>query len=83
MTGGIGKAFSDKSSKITIREILSQKVKMKITTFKLVDWEAVDKIMNNYPQQFCSWVTNHVSKLFGTKTILYSWVFVTDALCSR
>ena len=30
-----------------MRHFLSQKRRMKITTFDLVDWEAVDKMMDN------------------------------------
>ena len=43
MKGDIGKAVHDKRSRKTIRVLLSQKVRTKITTFDLVDWEDVYK----------------------------------------
>ena len=50
-------------------------------TFDLLDWEAVNKIKDNSPQQFCLWVTNHDSKFCGTKTMLHRWVVETYVLC--
>ena len=67
MTGDIGKAVWDKRNRRTMREFIYQKFRMKITTFDLVDWEAVDKIIYNSTQQFRLWVTKHVRKFCGTK----------------
>ena len=53
MTGDICMAVCDKRSRRTMREFLDQKGRMKITTLDLVNWEAVDIIMDNSSQQFC------------------------------
>ena len=45
ITGDIGKSVCDDRIKITIIEFLAHKGRMKKTTFDLVDWEAVDKII--------------------------------------
>ena len=50
-----------------MRYILAQKGRMRRNTFDFVDWETVDKMINNSPQPVCLWVTNHVSKFCGTK----------------
>ena len=65
-----------------MRKFLAQKGRMKRTTFDLVNWEAVDKIMDNSTQQFCLWFTNNVSKFCGANKILHRWGFATDTLCS-
>ena len=67
MIGDISKAVRDERNRRTMREFLYQKVRMKITTFDLVDWEAVDKIIDKSNQQFRLWVTKHVRKFCGTK----------------
>ena len=67
LKGGIGKEVCDERSRRTMRELLSNKGSMKRTAFDLVDWGDIDKIMDNSPQQFCLWVTKHVSKFCGTK----------------
>ena len=69
MTEDIGKAVHAEKGRRTMIELLSHKGRMKMTTFDLVDWEAVEKMMDNSPQQFCLWVTKHVSKFCGTKKI--------------
>ena len=81
VTGNIVKSVCDKRSRITMGGFLPQKGRMKRTTFDLVDWGAVDKMMRNFPQHFCLWVTNHVSTFYGTNKILHRWGFSTDALC--
>ena len=45
MTWDIGKEVHDERSKRNMRELLSQKGRMKRTTFDLVDLEDVDKMM--------------------------------------
>ena len=67
MTGDTGKAVHDKRSRITTREFLAQKGTMEISIFDFLNWDPVDKIMDNSPQQLCLWVTKHVSKICGTK----------------
>ena len=65
-----------------MREFLAQKGGLKRTTFDLVDWEAVDKMMDNSLQQFCFWVAKRVSKCSGTERMLHRWGEATDALCT-
>ena len=67
MIGDISKAVRDERNRRTMREFLYQKVRMKITTFDLVDWEAVDKIIDKSTQQFRLWVTKHASEFCETK----------------
>ena len=67
MEGDIGKEIRDKRSRRTMIDFMAQKSRIKITTFNFVYWEAVDKMMDNHPQQFCLWVTKHVSKFRGKK----------------
>ena len=61
ITGDVGKSFRDKRSRITMRKFVAQKGRMKRTNLDLVDWKAVDKIMDNSTQQFCLWVNKHIS----------------------
>ena len=56
-----------------MREFLSQKVRMRIISSDLVDWEAVYKMMDNSPQQFCFWVIKNVSKFCSTHKMLHRW----------
>ena len=37
-------------------------------------------MMDNSPQQFCLWVTKHVSKFFGTNKMLHRWGVAIDTL---
>ena len=64
-----------------MREFLAHYIRMKRTNFDFVDWEAADKMIEHSPQQFCIWVTNHISKFFGTNKVLYRWIEATDVLC--
>ena len=67
MTGGIGNTVCDDMSRRTMRDFLAQKCMVKRTTSVLVDWEAVDKMMDNCPKQFYVWVTNNFSKYLWDK----------------
>ena len=67
MIGDIGNKVCDKRSRRNMKEFLSQKVRIKRKIFGLMDWEAVDIMMENSTQQFCLWVTKHVSKFCGKK----------------
>ena len=67
MTGDIGKEVCDERIRRNMRQLIAYKGRMIITTFDLVDLEAVDKMIDNPPQQFCLWVTKHVSKVLGQK----------------
>ena len=49
ITGDIGKEVHDKIISITMRELLAQKGRMKRTTFNLLGWGAVDKMIGNFP----------------------------------
>ena len=42
MTGDLDKSVCDKSIRRNMRDFLAQKGRIKITTFNLVDWEAVE-----------------------------------------
>ena len=64
MTGDLEKAVCDKRIRRNMREFISQKGRIKRITFNLVDWEAVDKMMDNPPQHLYLWVINHVSNLW-------------------
>ena len=52
MTGDIGKEACDERSRINMIELIYYKVRMKITTFDFVYWEAVDKMMDTPPSTF-------------------------------
>ena len=54
-------------SAVTSRLTVSTVCLAKMTTFDLVYCEDIEKMMDNSPQPFCLWVTNHVSTFCGTK----------------
>ena len=62
-------------------DFLAQKGRTKRTTFDLVYWESVYKMMDNSPQQFCFWVIKNVSKFCSTHKMLHRWGDATNALC--
>ena len=80
-TGDTGKEYLEKRSKRKMNEFLAHNYRVKITNFDLVDWEAVDKMMNNSSHQFFTWVTKHVSKFCVTKKMLHRWGELTYLLC--
>jgi hypothetical protein len=40
--------------------------RMSTTGFDLVDWDAVEKVMNDFPEMFQLWAAKHMSHFCGT-----------------
>ena len=71
--GNVGPALRNEVSRLSMKAFLCnpKRAILTIPAFDEVDWQSVEVMMKNEPQQFNLWISKHVSGFCGTNKMLY------------
>ena len=79
--GDIGAPIRRAHGRRQMRDHLAKKGVLSSEAFDLVDWPAIERMMNHMPQQFRLWVTKHVSKFCATNKQLFRMRKINSPAC--
>ena len=73
VTGSLRKAFESFWGAKEAHQFFHDKHIVHKTSFNLVWWEGMAKVMSSFPRLYRNWVTKHVSEFCGTNQQMWYW----------